>query len=76
MLTIQFFVTNSIDGLQRLLDRVVMHCKRYGLTLNTKKTKYMIVCKRAIVNGEVRIEAKPTERVRKFKYLEQIPTEG
>jgi len=37
--------TNDIGGLQYLMDRVVEVSERYGLILNIKKTKFMIISK-------------------------------
>lgn len=40
--------TDSIKGLQLLMDRIIEASMRYGLDINTNKTKFMIISKEDI----------------------------
>jgi hypothetical protein len=48
--------TNDIVELQYIMDRVVKVSERYGLILNTKKTKFMIISKNHNLGGHLIIK--------------------
>lgn len=55
--------------LQCLVDRVNNVGLKYGLKINIKKTKFMVITKINIDHVRIRIEDQEIERVRRFKYL-------
>jgi len=61
--------TNNIIGLQYLVDRVVEVSEIYGLALNTKKTKFMIISENHNLRGHLIIKNQHIEQVQKFSYL-------
>ncbi|KAI5718027.1 hypothetical protein M8J77_015079 [Diaphorina citri] len=63
---------SSMMELQSLMNKIVNSCRKYGLNLNIKKTKYMIISKSKDTlptNEELIINGEPLERVSKIKYL-------
>ena len=58
----------SADELQALLDHVNRVSNEYGLRMNVRKTKFMIISKNA-VDAQIFIAGERVERVRSFKYL-------
>ena len=57
--------------MQRLMDRMNETSKRYGMKINVKKTKTMIVSKSGgVVN--VLVDGQKVEQVHQFKYLGSI----
>ena len=58
-------IADSLEALQRLMDDIAQYNQQYGLNINVKKTKQMIISKRDI-NG-TRIE-----RVQQYCYLGTI----
>lgn len=62
-------LTNSRNDLQHNLDKINEQCDKYGLRINTKKTKLMIISREEIIEEEILIRGEKIERVPKFKYL-------
>lgn len=62
-------MADSLEGLIRLLHSVTEACSLSGLTLNTKKTKYMIISKQQIIDTGIQVNGIQLERVKKFTYL-------
>lgn len=63
-------LSDSIEGLQELLNKVNQTSEVYGLSLNVNKTKYMVISKNPIQPGNLLyINNKPIERKSKFTYL-------
>lgn len=62
-------LTNSRSDLQQNLDKINEQCEKYGLRINTKKTKLMIVSREEVIDHDIRIRGEKIERVPKFKYL-------
>lgn len=62
-------ISNDLEGLQRLMNRVVEVSERYGLRMNTKKTKFMIISKNRRMEGQLLIHNRPIQRVNKYVYL-------
>ena len=60
---------DSIEGLQELMNNVVDASKNYGLTLNPKKTKYMVISKLPKQNIQLKAEGQTIQRVPKYTYL-------
>lgn len=60
--------TNLVD-LQRLINKVTIASEEWGLSLNTKKTKYMVMTKTTQGNGSLYVHNEPIEEVMKFNYL-------
>lgn len=61
-------IAGSLEDLQALLDRVHATSSNYGLNMNVRKTKFMIVSKQD-VNGALSIAGNVVERVASYKYL-------
>lgn len=61
-------LAGSADDLQLLLNHVNTTSNKYGLCMNVRKTKFMVVS-RERVEATVRIAGKLVERVQSFKYL-------
>ena len=55
--------------LQEMLEAVNQACKRYGMALNSKKTKAMIMGKYEIEKIKIKLEVSELEQVHKYKYL-------
>jgi len=55
-------LSDSIEGLQELLDRVNQTSEEYVLNLNVNKTKYMMISKNPVPLGSVYINNKPVEK--------------
>lgn len=62
-------LANSDIELQYLLERVVEACNEYGLQLNTKKTKYMVISKDLIVDGGIQVNGQPLQKTATITYL-------
>ena len=70
----QGMIAGTEAGLQKIMDSLNETALKYGMKINTKKTKVMRVCK---VGGEVKITINGArlEQVRSFKYLGHTITE-
>ena len=55
--------------LQEILEAVNQACKRYGMALNSKKTKAMIMGKGESGKIKIKLEVSELEQVHKYKYL-------
>lgn len=62
-------LTNSLEDMQRLVDCVNDASNSYGLNINKKKTKYMVISPRDIEGTALTINGELIQRVDKFKYL-------
>lgn len=60
---------DSLEGLQTLMTRITETSQHYGLDLNTRKTKYMVISKRPILNTQLTINQQLIERVESYTYL-------
>lgn len=60
---------NSLESLREMMVRVIEVSERYGLSLNFKKTKYMVVSKTNNHPGQLSINNKDIERVQTYTYL-------
>lgn len=59
--TIDF--ADTIEGLQILMDKITESSIRYGLNINTNKTKFMIISKEDITGVHMSINQTRIERV-------------
>ena len=59
----------SKQKLQVMLDKLSDTCKNYGMAINVKKTKVMVVSKRGKIKCQVTLDNKTLEQVSRYKYL-------
>ena len=69
-------IASSAEELQRLLSRTSTFCEQYGLKINVKKTKYMIITKGTDIQANINLLGRQIERVQKYKYLGTWITEN
>lgn len=62
-------IASSLENLQELVNSLNVTSKEYGLELNIKKTKYMVISKTPTPYTELLINNDVVERVEKFSYL-------
>lgn len=62
-------LAENMSDLQNMLNNVITASREYGLTLNVKKTKYMIVTKTEVPNEGLYVEGEGLERVERYDYL-------
>uniref|UniRef100_A0A8D8XFQ8 Craniofacial development protein 2 n=1 Tax=Cacopsylla melanoneura TaxID=428564 RepID=A0A8D8XFQ8_9HEMI len=62
-------IANNQQDLQLLMDKVVNSCKEYGLKLNIKKTKYMIVSRKIVRSSSIKVYGTELERTKAITYL-------
>ena len=62
-------LAENMQDLQNMLNNVITTSREYGLTLNVKKTKYMIVTKTGVPNEHLYAEGEELERVERYDYL-------
>ena len=70
-------IAESEEELQRLVDAVKNGSLQYGLKMNTKKTKTMVV-RRDLEDGstaKIKVDGVILEQVKKYQYLGQLITE-
>lgn len=60
---------DSQQGLQCLVNKIAAASKKYGLDINNKKTKFMVISKTNIPNIHITINNQPIERVQQIAYL-------
>ena len=52
-------LADSAEGLRRIIDSVVEACNEYGLKINYKKTKVMIINKNTSIDAQFTINDTP-----------------
>lgn len=62
-------IANNQQDLQLLMDKVVNSCEEYGLKLNVKKTKYMIVSRKTVRPLSIKAYGTELERIKAITYL-------
>lgn len=62
-------LAESAENLQALLERVNIASNHYGLKMNTRKTKVMIISKQKNINEQLTLGSEAIELVRQYKYL-------
>lgn len=63
-------ISDSANGLQALIDRVVEACGRYNMKLNCKKTKILVVSKSDEIQHQFIANNETLETVNKVTYLQ------
>lgn len=69
-------LSDSIENLQTLFNKINVVGVKYGLNINSSKTKFMIVSRTEHNNLKLEHNGIPLERVSKFKYLGSFITEA
>ncbi|KAL1450960.1 hypothetical protein WDU94_003263 [Cyamophila willieti] len=59
---------DSIEALQQLIDKIVETSSRYGLEINTQKTKLMVISKEKITGTHLYINHTRIERVKQYTF--------
>ncbi|CAG9832973.1 unnamed protein product, partial [Diabrotica balteata] len=62
-------MASSAEQLQLLLNKTNSFCKKYGLKMNIKKTKYMIIAKKTNIPTNIHLGNVPIEKFDTYKYL-------
>ncbi|CAG9841129.1 unnamed protein product [Diabrotica balteata] len=57
------------------MNKITYYSQRYGLNINVKKTKIMIISKKMITEGQLYVNESPVERVTHYNYLGTIINE-
>ena len=72
----ELLATDSVK-LQDLINMVNERGRDYGMSINIKKTKVMVVTKKQVTpNAKITIEGRAIEQVKKFIYLGHLITEN
>jgi len=66
------FLAENMSDLQNMLNNVVTSSREYGLTVNVKKTKSMIVTKTEVPNVDLYVEGEKLEIVESDDYVGQL----
>ena len=62
-------VSNSKNGLQQCLNQLYSYCEKWGLVVNTNKTKTMVMSKHTFTNENFNFGKISLQCVRSFNYL-------
>ncbi|CAG9831933.1 unnamed protein product [Diabrotica balteata] len=54
------------------MNKITYYSQQYGLNINVKKTKLMIISKKRITEGQLYVNQSPVERVTHYNYLGTI----
>jgi len=68
-------VAGTESGLQKVMDSVNTTAEKYGMRINTKKTKVMKISRNIGEKVKIMINGKEIEQVQSFKYLGSTMTE-
>uniref|UniRef100_A0A8D9AT98 Craniofacial development protein 2 n=1 Tax=Cacopsylla melanoneura TaxID=428564 RepID=A0A8D9AT98_9HEMI len=68
--------SDSQEGLQNLVNRISVTSSKYGLEMNIKKTKVMVISKNNIQNVNIKVNNQIVERVQHTTYLGTIINEN
>lgn len=71
----QAMVADSEVGLQNQMDSLARTAEEYDMRINIKKTKTMLISKKAGGSINIFVNGKEIERVRRFKYLGSVISE-
>ena len=69
-------IADSEEKIQALPDRVTVESEKMGLTLNQKKTEYMIISKRECNKSNLRIGNTALKQAQKYIYLGSLITQN
>ena len=74
--TIRYVTATSKVALQRMMDKINITCKNYGMALNAKKTKVVVISRVKEANKiEIKVDGVELEQVDQFLYLGSIINE-
>lgn len=62
-------IAESIEDLQGMVKALNDECKVFGMSLNAKKTKIMVIDKKEKVRCKIKVDGKELEQVKEYKYL-------
>lgn len=62
-------LARNAEGLQLLMERIHITCEKYGITLNTSKTKYITITKNNTLPFTLYINNTEIEKTSKYTYL-------
>ena len=68
-------VSESKKKLQKVLDKLNSSCLDYGMAINVKKTKVMVISKAGKVKCSITLNNMALEQVNRYKYLGNWITE-
>src|SRR5215831_12141300 len=71
----QAMLAGKNEGLQRLMDGLNSAAEDYGMRINVKKTKSMVISKTGNKDVEITIGQHKVEQVQQFRYLGALITE-
>ncbi|CAG9826412.1 unnamed protein product [Diabrotica balteata] len=57
------------------MNKITYYSQQYGLNINIKKTKLIIISKKRITEGQLYVNQSPVERVTHYNYLGTIINE-
>ena len=60
-------LASSTHDLQRMLNSIVRVCKGFGMELNKKKTKDMVIAKKTETNIKIAVNGKQLEPLKDYK---------
>ena len=69
-------VAEEEKDLQKLINKITETCRQYGMALNVKKTKIMVIDKKNSIASNIYAEGEKLEQVKKYKYLGSWITEN
>ena len=64
--------SNTLEGLQNLVNKITETSRTYGLEINTNKTTLMIISKENSTGANLYVNQKRIERVSQYNYLGNI----
>ncbi|RUS69987.1 hypothetical protein EGW08_022253 [Elysia chlorotica] len=67
-------LAESQNDLQNLVTIIEEHSGKYGLLMNVKKTKVMVISKKEPPKAEIKVKGKSIEQIDQFVYLGQLIT--
>ena len=62
-------LADSEQNLQRILNNIIRECKDFGMKLNGKKTKVMVIEKKPQTRIKIIVNRKQLEQVKDYRYL-------
>ena len=68
-------MADSIKKLKRMLNKLNSKCKSYGMSMNVKKTKVMVMSKEGNIQCHIKLDQEVLEQVNRYKYLGSWITE-
>ncbi|XP_045464525.1 uncharacterized protein LOC123673848 [Harmonia axyridis] len=68
-------IADSLEALQKLMDRITHHSQQYDLNIDEEKTKRMIISKVNIRRAHLYVNGTRIERVKQYNYLGTVINE-